>query len=158
MAKRQSWGVPVLAAAAAGVLGLTLHAGHAAAQPSEEAFTRAEGEDLEWGACPGFMPPGCEIAVLQGDPSQPNADIFFRLPGGAKVARHWHRSAERMVLIRGELEVEYDGQDRVVLAPGTYAYGPAQLPHTADCRSTEDCLLFIAFEKPVDAHEGAPPP
>jgi len=39
----------------------------------------------------------------------------------------------------------------VVLEPGTYAYGPAGLPHTARCQADEACVLFIASEEPVDA-------
>ena len=44
----------------------------------------------------------------------------------------------------------------LTLAPGTYAYGPAGLPHRASCTSPEPCPLFIAFEGPVDVlpHEG----
>ena len=38
------------------------------------------------------------------------------------------------------------------LLPGTYAYGPARLPHRAECRSIEPCTMFIAFEGPVDRH------
>ena len=111
----------------------------------------ADDEDLEWGPCPEFMPEGCRLAVLQGDPEARNADVFFRLRGNTTVAHHWHSSAERMVLVAGEMEVNYDGQDPVILTPGTYAYGPARLPHTTHCRSEEDCVLFIAFEEPVDA-------
>lgn len=37
------------------------------------------------------------------------------------------------------------------LRPGTYAYGPAHLPHVATCLSKEPCVLFIAFVEPVDA-------
>lgn len=108
--------------------------------------------DLEWGPCPDFIPEGCEIAVLHGDPAQRNADIFFKVPGGSfTVPHHRHTSAERMVLVAGELLVQYDGQEAIVLKPGTYAYGPPQLPHSATCQSKEPCVLFIAFEEPVDA-------
>jgi quercetin dioxygenase-like cupin family protein len=107
--------------------------------------------DLEWGPCPEFMPEGCGLAVLQGDPAQRNADVFFRLPGHSVAPHHWHTSAERMVLVAGELHVNYDGQPPVVMRPGTYAYGPAKLPHVAECKSAEPCVLFIAFEEPVDA-------
>lgn len=113
---------------------------------------------LSWGPCPGFMPDGCAISVLHGDPAQPNADVFFKVPGGSEVRRHWHSSAERMVLVAGELHVTYEGQPTVVLTPGEYAYGPARAPHAARCESDADCVLFIAFEGPVDAHEGGPPP
>lgn len=129
----------------------------ARAQGGERAVARDAGSPgLQWGPCPAFMPPGCGIAVLHGDPGKHNADLFFRLPGNSKAERHWHSSAERMVLVSGELQVDYDGQEPVVMRPGTYAYGPAKLPHSATCRSAEPCVLFIAFEQPVDAVAGAP--
>ena len=56
-----------------------------------------------------------------------------------------------MVLVSGELHVTYDGQDTVMLSPGTYAYGPAKLSHKAFCASEVPCVLAIAFESPVDA-------
>ena len=110
--------------------------------------------DLQWGPCPDFLPKGCGIAVLNGDPSQENADIFFKVPAKSKIARHWHTSPERMVLVSGELHVTYDGQAPVVLLPGTYAYGPAKVPHEASCASETPCVLAIAFELPVDAFAG----
>lgn len=109
---------------------------------------------LQWGPCPAFLPEGCAIAVLQGDPSKENADIFFKVPAKSTIARHWHTSPERMVLVSGELHVTYDGQDPVILEPGTYAYGPAKLPHHAYCASDTPCVLAIAFEQPVDAIAG----
>lgn len=111
----------------------------------------ADDPDLEWGPCPEFMPEGCGIAVLQGNPEAPNADVFFRMAPDTTVPDHWHTSAERMVLVSGEMHVDYEGHDPVVLEPGTYAYGPAELPHETYCASGEECVLFIAFEEPVDA-------
>lgn len=122
------------------------------ARASGKAFTwEVDDPALVWGPCPEFMPEGCQIAVLQGDPEKHNADVFFRLPGNTTAERHWHTSAERMVLVSGELHVDTDGQPPVVMRPGTYAYMPAKLPHSAACRSDEPCVLFIAFEEPVDA-------
>lgn len=106
---------------------------------------------LKWGGCPDFMPKSCEIAVLHGDPAKSNADIFFKVPANAVIPRHWHTSAERMVLVAGELHVTYDGHATAVLTPGTYAYGPARMPHSATCGAGGPCVLFIAFETPVDA-------
>ena len=106
---------------------------------------------LKWGGCPEFMPKGCEIAVLHGDPAKNNADVFFRVPANAVIPRHWHTSAERMVLVAGELHVTYDGHPTAVLTPGTYAYGPPGMPHKAACSEAGPCVLFIAFNSPVDA-------
>jgi len=124
----------------------------AAATPSTTAVARTfQDAGLQWGPCPPFLPEGCAIGVLHGDPAKPNADIFLKVPGGAAIPRHRHTSAERMVLVSGELRVAYDGQDEVVLRPGSYAYGPAALPHSASCTAGDPCVLFIAFEGPVDA-------
>lgn len=114
----------------------------------------ASDTSLNWGACPPIFPAGCQIAVLQGDPSKPNADVFLRVPGKYIIPPHWHTSAERMVLVTGRLEVTYKGQAATTLETGTYAYGPAKLPHQAVCLSDDPCTLFIAFEGPVDAHAG----
>ena len=43
------------------------------------------------------------------------------------------------------------------LKPGTYAYGPPAMPHSATCGAAGPCVLFIAFESPVDAVAGGPP-
>jgi mannose-6-phosphate isomerase-like protein (cupin superfamily) len=116
------------------------------------AFT-ANAEELEWGPCPAFIPKGCEIAVLHGDPGKHNADLFFKVPGNFAIPHHWHTSPERIVLVSGKMTVTYDDQATEVLEVGTYAYGPAKRPHVAFCEKGEDCVLFIAFEDPVDAFE-----
>jgi quercetin dioxygenase-like cupin family protein len=127
---------------------LSAQLAHAAEPALTFSFTDKQ---LAWGACPDFIPKGCEIAVLHGDPAKANADVFFKVPANSTVPSHWHTSAERMVLVSGELHVTYEGQPTTVLKPGMYAYGPAKAVHEAVCRSTAPCVLFIAFEAPVDA-------
>lgn len=84
----------------------------------EKAFSWTHDDaDLEWVDCPPFMPEGCGLAVLQGHPAEPNADVFFRLPAGTTAPRHWHASAERMVPITGELDIGYDDQGIACPAP-----------------------------------------
>lgn len=124
-----------------------------AEEPAREPASALTFKDaqLKWGPCPAFIPKGCEIAVLHGNPAGNNADIFFKVPANFTIPAHWHTSAERMVLVSGKLSVTYDGQKTVVLRPGTYAYGPAKLPHKATCAKGAPCVLFIAFESPVDA-------
>jgi hypothetical protein len=56
-----------------------------------------------------------------------------------------------MVLVAGRMQVVYRGQDPVVLTAGTYAYGPSRREHHATCVSDDDCVLFIAFDEPLDA-------
>ncbi len=106
---------------------------------------------LEWGPCPDFIPAGCEIAVLHGDPAMPNVDILFRVPGDFRIPLHKHTSAERMVLVSGTLDVTYEGQETATIHSGNYAFGPAERPHDAYCAAGDPCVLVIAFEAPLDA-------
>jgi hypothetical protein len=118
----------------------------------EQALTQnSDDAQLQWGPCPPFLPEGCAIAVLHGDPAQDNLDIFFKVPAKSTIPLHWHTSPERMVLVAGELHVTYDGQELAILRQGTYAYGPAKRPHHGYCASADPCVLFIAFESPLDA-------
>ena len=119
--------------------------------PELAASNDIDNKSLNWGACPAFFPKGCEIAVLHGDPSKPNVDIFFKTPGNYDFPAHWHNSAERMVLVSGTMDVTYAGQPTVSLTTGMYAYGPAKAVHHGRCISDEPCVLFIAFEEPLDA-------
>jgi quercetin dioxygenase-like cupin family protein len=120
-------------------------------EPPAAVHRSATDLDLQWGPCPAFLPAGCGIAVLHGDPAGPQSDVYFKVPAGSTVPAHWHTSAERMVLVSGKLHVTYAGQDTVTMTPGSYAYGPAQHPHHAVCDAGDPCILFIAFDEPVDA-------
>jgi quercetin dioxygenase-like cupin family protein len=124
-----------------------------AQEPAQEQAVTWNLDDpgLSWGPCPPFLPEGCAIAILHGDPAKDNVDVFFKIPANSTIPLHWHTSAERMVLVAGELHVTYDGQKTAVLKPGTYAYGPAKSAHEGSCVSSQACVLFIAFESPLDA-------
>ena len=133
-------------------LGLTGSFAFAHEPAQEPAVTwTADDPELDWGPCPPFLPEGCAIAVLHGDPAKDNVDVFFKVPAKSTIPLHWHTSAERMVLVAGELHVTYEGQKTAVLKPGTYGYGPTKRPHEGACVSSQPCVLFIAFESPLDA-------
>ena len=124
------------------------------AQPAapDQALTWTAGDaQLKWGPCPPFLPKGCGIAVLHGDPAKNNVDVFLKVPAKSTIPLHFHSSAERMVLVAGELHVTYDGQKTAVMKTGTYGFGPAKRPHKGVCASAVPCVLFIAFESPLDA-------
>ncbi|WP_246474466.1 cupin domain-containing protein [Arenibacter arenosicollis] len=108
-------------------------------------------KDLQWGPCPSFMPEGCTISVLHGNPSKNNVDVFFKVPASYEIPEHWHSSAERMILVSGELHVTYEGEKEQIMKVGSYAFGPSTKPHTAKCGDKDPCVLFIAFEEPLDA-------
>jgi quercetin dioxygenase-like cupin family protein len=131
---------------------LTITCAFAQVPAPEQALAQSANDaQLEWAPCPFFLPPGCAMAVLHGDPTEENLDVFFKVPAQSTIPLHWHSSSQRMLLVAGELELTYDGQKTAVLTPGTYAYGPAKRPHRGYCASANPCILFIAFELPLDA-------
>lgn len=118
----------------------------------EQAITHTfKDTQLKWGACPPFLPKGCALAILHGDPAKDNVDVFLKVPAKSTIPLHWHTSAERMILVAGKLKITYKDQKTLMLKPGTYMYGPAKLPHQGYCASVVPCVLFIAFESPLDA-------
>ena len=74
---------------------------------------------LAWGPCPAFIPEGCQIAVLHGDPALANADVFFKVPGDFTIPHHWHTSAERMVLVIRDQKLDRDAHKAVARLFGT---------------------------------------
>jgi quercetin dioxygenase-like cupin family protein len=125
----------------------------ASAQSSAETplAKKASDSGLAWGPCPPIFSGECAITVLHGDPSKPNADVFLRVGAGNELPLHRHSSAERMILVGGQLKVEYVGSKPSTLDAGDYAFGPAGLAHKASCISKTPCTLFITFEGAVDA-------
>jgi len=136
------------------VLALAIFMMISSAQAKEPAIVvQYDDKSVKWGACPAFIGEGCQISVLHGDPAKNNLDIFFKVPADFEIPHHWHTSAERMVLVSGNMTVTYDDQKSELIETGMYAYGPAKRPHKAYCEKGDPCVLFIAFEEPLDAHE-----
>lgn len=107
--------------------------------------------DLKWAPCPEIFPKGCEMAVLQGNPKKQHADIYLKVPSHYLIPAHSHTSAEHLTLVSGELEVKYQGEEPFTMKTGTYAYGPEKKPHEAKCLSADSCVLYVGFEKAIDA-------
>ena len=99
------------------------------------AGVRVQGLAARVGSVSGLHPEGLRDRRAARRPAQANADIFLKVPANFTIPDHWHTSAERMVLVSGELHVTYEGQPTAVLKPGMYAYGPARLAHRAVCES-----------------------
>src|SRR5258706_12608390 len=76
------------------------------AQPSlaQNAFTP---DQVKFGPTPPFLPPGAQLAVLEGDPMASSGDFTIRLkmPDGYKVAPHTHPNRENVTVVSGALKV-----------------------------------------------------
>ena len=83
---------------------------------------------------PPGLPPGAQIAVLDGDPAKPGAfSIRVKLPDGYVVPPHWHPTTENLLVMSGTLLVgigdTMDESSMHALGAGGYAKMPAKTRH-----------------------------
>lgn len=82
-------------------------------------------EELEWKDGPPSVPPGSQIAVLEGDPSQEGLfTIRLKFPANYRLPPHTHPRTERVTIIEGELRLgtgrEFDEQGTESLPAGSF--------------------------------------
>jgi quercetin dioxygenase-like cupin family protein len=113
--------------------------------------TSPDDAKLKWSPCPDVFPKGCEVSVLSGDPAKGASDVYLRATPGTDLKDHWHHSPEHVVLVKGKFSVTFADGRKASLDLGAYTLIPAGMPHSARCEGPESCVIFIGFEKPVDA-------
>ena len=83
----------------------TLHAGEPtrSATAAHEKHIMLTPQEIKWGACPPEVPPGAQCAVIEGDPSAPNALHAFRakMPDKFRIPAHFHPVDEHLVVLSG---------------------------------------------------------
>jgi hypothetical protein len=103
-------------------------------------------DNMKWGPAPPDLPPGAQMAVLEGDPSKAAPyTIRAKFPDGYKVQPHWHPVAEKVTVLSGTLKVgmgaKWDDSNPTTLSSGGYAVMPARMKHFA--WSVGDTVLQI---------------
>ena len=94
-------------------------------------------EDIEWGPCPPFLPPGGMCTVIEGDPQVPNALFTLRskLPDNYKIAPHFHPTDEHITVISGTFAMglgkAFDEKALKPMRTGSFMVMPKGAPHFA---------------------------
>lgn len=102
--------------------------------PPRNAFTN---DDVQFGSVPPFLPPGAQLAVLEGDPMASTGDFTVRLkmPDGYRIAPHWHPKRENVTVLTGTLKVgmgdSLDVSKMMSFGPGSFAYLDPEMHHYA---------------------------
>ncbi|MEO8075440.1 MAG: cupin domain-containing protein [Acidobacteriota bacterium] len=92
--------------------------------------------DMKWGPAPPVLPPGAQIAVLDGDPSKPGAfTLRLKLPDGYKIPAHWHPTDEHVTVIQGTFRAgmgdKYDDAALHDFPVGSFLKMPKTMRHFA---------------------------
>jgi mannose-6-phosphate isomerase-like protein (cupin superfamily) len=102
--------------------------------PAQNAFTPGQ---VKYGPAPPFLPPGAQLAVLEGDPMASSGDFTIRLkmPDGYKIAPHTHPNRENVTVLSGTLKVgmgdQFDAGKMMSFGAGSFAYLDPSMHHYA---------------------------
>ena len=122
------------------------------AQPSQaqNAFTP---DQVKWAPAPPFLPPGAQLAVLEGDPMATTGDFTIRLkmPDGYKVPPHTHPRRENVTVISGTLKFgmgdTFDAGKMTSFGAGSFAYLDPSMHHYA--AASGETVVQIHGESPA---------
>jgi hypothetical protein len=102
--------------------------------PVENVFTP---DKIPYGPVPAFVPPGAQLAVLEGDPTASTGDFTIRLkmPDGYRIAPHWHPKRENVTIVSGTFKVgmgdTFDEAKMGSFGAGSFAYMDPSMHHYA---------------------------
>ena len=101
---------------------------------TQNAFTP---DKVPYGPVPAFLPPGAQLAVLEGDPGASSADFTVRLkmPDGYRISPHWHPNRENVTVISGSFKVgmgdRFDESKMMTFGAGSFAFLDPSMHHYA---------------------------
>lgn len=106
-----------------------------------------------YGPAPAFVPPGAQLAVLEGNPMAASGDYTIRLkmPAGYRIAPHWHPQRENVTVISGTFKVgmgdRFDEHSMMSFPAASFAYLDPDMHHYA--MSTGEVVVQIHGMAPV---------
>ena len=94
-------------------------------------------------------PKGAMMALIGQDPVTTGNTVYFKVPGGFKIPKHWHTHTEYLTLISGKATIIVDGKPHV-LSPGSYVVFPSKQAHELACDAAAECVIVNRRSGPAD--------
>jgi quercetin dioxygenase-like cupin family protein len=96
------------------------------AQAQEGGHILLNSADIKWADAPPSMPPGAQIAVIEGDLKKAEPFAFrLKLPANYKIAPHTHPAIEHVTVLSGTFYMgagdQPDQEKAIALTPGSFA-------------------------------------
>ena len=117
-----------------------------AAFAQAQTSTGAEGQAVvvpanteTWAPAPPALPPGAQVAVLEGDPSKPGPfTMRIALPDGYRIPPHFHPVVEHVTVLQGTFLVgmgeRFDAAKLKMLPAGSFGALPPGMRHFAQAK------------------------
>jgi anti-sigma factor ChrR (cupin superfamily) len=95
--------------------------------------------DMKWGPAPPVLPPGAQVAVLDGDPFKPGFfTLRLKFPDGYKIPAHTHPTDENIVVVQGLFKAgmgdAYSESALHDFPVGSFLKMPKQMRHFASAK------------------------
>ena len=110
-------------------------------------------EKIQWQAAPPILPPGAQIAVLEGNPAEKGPVVMrLKFPANYTIPPHWHSMTERIVVVSGVFHYSMgESVDRAgsqALNAGSFVSLPGKMHHYAWTKTPT--VVQINLEGPFD--------
>ena len=120
---------------------------------AQEHHTVVPVDKVQWNPAPPILPPGAQLAVLEGNPGAKGPIVMrLKLPADYVIPPHWHSMHERITVISGTFNIgNGDAVDRKAsqpLAAGGFLSLPAKMHHYAWVKVPT--VVQINLEGPFD--------
>lgn len=95
--------------------------------------------------------PDClQFFLEQGDLKTGPSTAIMKAAPHCVVAPHYHTAEEQLIIVKGNVSTGMQGMQDTVLGPGGFAMMPSKQPHWFTCTGSEECLMFVTFDRPYD--------
>lgn len=123
---------------------------------------------ITWGPAPAILPPGAELAVLEGDPAKAEAfTMRLRMPDGYRIPPHFHPVTEHVTVVAGKFRVgmgeRFEAAKLSDLPAGTFAALAPGVRHFAQAQGATVIQLHgigpwsLTYVNPADDPRGRTP-
>ncbi len=130
-------------------------------KPPASTHVMIEAGALQWGDAPPGMPAGMRMAVVSGDPSQPEPYVLrAQMPANYRIAAHWHPTTENITVLSGTVALamgeKLDDAATQDVAAGGFVSLPAEMRHTFLARTASTIQVHgigpfaITYVNPAD--------
>lgn len=93
--------------------------------------------------------PACaKAALLRESPATGASVTVARRPAGRAVPKHWRTPNVELIMIRGKMRLEREGNR--VLQAGDYVFLPSRHQHQFPCAT--GCVFYLITDGPFDIH------
>ena len=134
--------------------GIARHSSESPARAAERnAFTP---DSIPWGPPPPFIPPGAQLAVIEGNPAASTGDYTVRvkMPDGYRYPPHWHPMRENVTVISGTFKVgmgdTFDTEKMAPFPAGSFAYLDPDMHHYA--MASGEVVVQVHGQSPLQFH------